>query len=54
MLETGLLSLPTDTVFFVDETDFKEGTMAENAVPNINALAHLIENQVTINDYTHF
>ena len=53
VLEDGLLSLPSDTVFFMDETELKEGKMAENAIANINAKANLIENQVLIYDFTY-
>lgn len=52
LFENGILCIPSETVFFMDETELKEGKMAENAVANINAFAQLIENQVIIYDFT--
>jgi len=51
LLEDGILALPQDTVFLMDETKLLEGKMNEHAVDNIKALANLIEQQAVIYDF---
>jgi hypothetical protein len=43
VLEDGILALPSDTVFLMDETRFEEGKIDEFGLDNIKALANLIE-----------
>ncbi len=51
MMEAGLLQILQGTSLICDETHIEEGKFEKYGVPNIKALAELIEDQKVVYDF---
>ena len=54
LLESGLLQMVDGTFLIGDETVMKTGTVKENGIARIKALATLIEQQVVEYDFQYY
>jgi hypothetical protein len=54
LLESGLLQMVDGTFLIGDETVMKTGTVKENGIASIKALATLIEQQVVEYDFQYY
>ena len=54
LLEPGLLQMVDGTLVIIDESTMKAGTIKENGLTSIKAIATLIEEQIVTYDFQYF